>query len=84
MRAEDNRGFMVEQVLDGGKRGVNARFIGNIQICVQRDVKVAADEDFFAGNLDIFNGHFVQIHVLPLLTYKFISLFYHISGGNKS
>ena len=31
-------------------------------ISVQRHVKVAADEHFFACNLDIFNGHFVQIH----------------------
>ena len=62
MRAEDHGGLVVEQILDGGQRGVDARFIGNIQICIQRDVKVAADEHFFVCNLDIFNGHFVQIH----------------------
>ena len=67
MGAQDHGCVVLEQILDGGQRSVDARLIGNIQICVQRDIKVAADEHFLAGNLDIFNGHFVQIHFRSLL-----------------
>ena len=63
MRAQDNRGVVIQQILDGGQRGVNAGFIGDIAFRVQRHVKVAADKHFLAGNLNIFNGHFIEIHV---------------------
>lgn len=51
---------MLHQITNGRQRGLNAVVVGDVQICIKRDIKIAADKDFFAGYLDIFNGLFVH------------------------
>ena len=69
--AEDDLGLMVDQVLDGRQRSDDALVVGDDAI-LERDVKVAADQHPFAGDVDIFDGFFIQrIHhtkpAFPLL-----------------
>ena len=62
MGAEDDRGVVIEQIADRGQRGVDAGFIRDIALGVERNVEIAANQHFLAGNLYIFNGHFIEIH----------------------
>ena len=62
MRAQNYRGVVIEQIADRGQRGVDAGFIRDVALGIQRDVEIAANQHFFAGNLDVFNGHFIEIH----------------------
>ena len=62
MRAEDDGGAMLEQVFDRRKRGVDARFVGDVLVLVQGHVEVAANQYFLAGNVDVLDRLFVEAH----------------------
>ena len=67
MRAEDDGGLMLEQVFDRRKRGVDARFVGDVLVLVQRHVEVAADQYFLAGNVDVLDRLLVKLMMIFLL-----------------
>ena len=62
MRAEDDGGLVLEQVFDRRKRGVDARFVGDVLVLVQGHVEVATDQYFLAGNVDVFDRLLVEAH----------------------
>ena len=72
VRAEDDRRAVVQQVADGRQRRVDTGFIGDVAFGVERHVKVAAH-----GNLNIFDGHFVEVHGCSLLHLVYVSILAH-------
>ncbi len=47
---------MVQGVLDGGQRGVDALSVGHVALVVQRHVEVNADEDALTLHVNVGNG----------------------------
>ena len=58
--AEDHLRIVGEKVLDGGEGFGDALGIGNVALAVERDVKVTPDQNPLAGDIDIFDGLFVE------------------------
>ena len=67
--AEDHSRAFIQQIADGGQSGVDARFVRDVLIGVERHVEVAAHENLLAGNVDILYGLFVihtGVTLLPI------------------
>ena len=60
MRAQNDGGAVVQQIFDGRQSRVDAGFIGDVLISVQRHVKVAADENLLALDVDVLDGFLVH------------------------
>ena len=64
VRAGDDGGVLVQQVLDGGQSGPDALVVGDDAAAVlgQGHVEVAAQQDLLALNVHIPDGLFVVVH----------------------
>ena len=67
MRAQDDGSVVLEQILDGGQCSNDTGFVGDVAFSIQRDVEVAANENFLAGNLNVFDSHLIEVHGKLLL-----------------
>ena len=67
----NNFAALIKKILDGGKSFYDSLIAGDHTI-FERYVKVAANEDFFAGKIDVFDCFLVVVHWLtPILFYNF-------------
>ena len=55
MRAEDNLCLVIQKILDGGQRSLDAGFVGNLALVVQRHVKIYPNQYFFGFYRNVFN-----------------------------
>ncbi len=63
VRAGNNSSTLLEKILNSGQGCNNALIIGdNAGFLVQGNVEIAAEQNFFAGYVDIFNGLLIVIH----------------------
>ncbi len=63
MRAEDDSGFFLQQILDRLEGGDNALVVGDAAGVVLRDIEVTADDYLFASYVDVFHALFVVLHI---------------------
>ena len=64
VRAGDNGGALLQQVLNGGQGGHDALVAGDrAGLLVLGDVEIAAQQHLFAGHLYVFDGLLVVIHL---------------------
>ena len=59
MRAQNDLGVVTYQVIDGLHSLVDTLGIGDIAVFIQRNVEIAADQNFFPGYVDIFHCFFL-------------------------
>ena len=72
MGADDQRGAVVEQVLDRGQSGADALVVGDlVGRLVQRHVEVHAQQHFLAGKAHVADALLFVIHILDLLIIYF-------------
>jgi hypothetical protein len=65
VRAGDHRRALVQQVLNGGQGGADAFVVRDDAAAVfcHGDIKVAAQQHFFPGNVQVLDGLLVVIHI---------------------
>ena len=61
--AGDDRGALLQQILDGGQSGADALIIGDrVGGLVLGNIEVAAQKHFLAGDVNVLHSLFVVIH----------------------
>ena len=72
MGADDQRGAVVQQVLDRGQSGADALVVGDlVGRLVQRHVEVHAQQHFLAGKAHVADALLFVIHIFDLLIIVF-------------
>lgn len=70
--ADDQRGAVVQQVLDRGQSGADALVVGDlVGRLVQRHIEVHAQQHFLAGKAHVADALLFVIHILDLLIIVF-------------
>ena len=72
MGADDQRGAVVQQILDRGQSGADALVVGDlVGRLVQRHIEVHAQQHFLAGKAHVADALLFVIHILDLLIIVF-------------
>ena len=62
VRAEDNGSALIQQIADGGQCLTDTLVVGDGAVAILRYVKVAADQDLLALNVDVLNRFLIVLH----------------------
>lgn len=65
VRAENDFCAVLHQILDRGKRTLNAVFVGDPVVLIQRHIEINAHQAAFALDVDVRNG--LLVHSVYLL-----------------
>jgi len=62
VRGQDDARALVDRVVDRGEGGPDPGVVGDVEVFVERDVEVGADEHPFAAQVEIFDRLLVGVH----------------------